>query len=212
MWGAWVPKSGVAAPANVKGSILQVNGVLYVTAPDYVGQSMRGTAGNSGGTCGRRVAARISPTAARRSGTATCFSKRPTTTWCRSTRRTGKERWNVEIADFDEQYFSTTAPIVVDNHVLVGTGNDLDMPGFLQSFDPETGALQWKLYTVPMKDGDPGPEHVAEPRGGKTRRRPGMAARRLRSRPPVSTSSAREIRHRHTPVWRGQATTCLLVR
>ena len=29
-------------------------------------------------------------------------------------------------------------------------------PGFLQSFDPETGELQWKLYTVPMKKGDPG--------------------------------------------------------
>src|SRR4029453_16619133 len=29
-------------------------------------------------------------------------------------------------------------------------------PGFLQSFDPETGKLQWKLYTVPMNPGDPG--------------------------------------------------------
>src|SRR4029077_3121432 len=50
------------------------------------------------------------------------------------------------------------APIVVGNHVLVGTGNDLDAPGFLQSFDPETGELQWKLYTVPMNVGDPGLE------------------------------------------------------
>ena len=40
--------------------------------------------------------------------------------------------------------------------MLVGTGNDLDAPGFLQSFDPETGKLQWKFYTVPMKPGDPG--------------------------------------------------------
>ena len=47
-------------------------------------------------------------------------------------------------------------PIVVGNHVLVGTGNDIDAPGFLQSFDPETGELQWKFYTVPMKKGDPG--------------------------------------------------------
>ncbi|MEP6594027.1 MAG: PQQ-binding-like beta-propeller repeat protein, partial [Acidobacteriota bacterium] len=39
---------------------------------------------------------------------------------------------------------------------IAGTGNDLDMPGFLQSFDPETGELQWKLYTVPMNPGDPG--------------------------------------------------------
>ena len=48
------------------------------------------------------------------------------------------------------------APIIVGNHVIVGTGNDLDTPGFLQSFDPETGELQWKFYTVPMKPGDPG--------------------------------------------------------
>ena len=72
--------------------------------------------------------------------------------------KTGKERWHKEIADFNQQYFSTTAPIVVGNHVLVGTGNDLDAPGFLQSFDPETGELQWKFYTVPMKPGDPGLE------------------------------------------------------
>ena len=71
---------------------------------------------------------------------------------------TGKEKWHVEIADFDQQYFSTPAPIVVDNHVLVGTGNDLDAPGFLQSYDPETGKLQWKFYTVPMNPGDPGLE------------------------------------------------------
>ncbi|MCC7009552.1 MAG: acido-empty-quinoprotein group A [Acidobacteria bacterium] len=70
--------------------------------------------------------------------------------------RTGKERWHVEVSDFEEQYFTTFAPHVIDNHVIVGTGNDLDMPGFLQSFDPETGKLQWKFYTVPMSAGDPG--------------------------------------------------------
>ena len=70
--------------------------------------------------------------------------------------RTGKERWHKVIADFSLQYFSTTAPVVVGNHVIAGTGNDIDAPGFLQSFDPETGELQWKLYTVPMNPGDPG--------------------------------------------------------
>jgi alcohol dehydrogenase (cytochrome c) len=72
--------------------------------------------------------------------------------------KTGKERWHKSIADFEQQYFSTAAPIVIGNHVIAGTGNDLDMPGFLQSFDPETGALQWRLYTVPMNPGDPGLE------------------------------------------------------
>ena len=72
--------------------------------------------------------------------------------------QTGKERWHKEAAPFSQQYFTTTAPMIVGNHVIVGTGNDLDSPGFLQSFDPETGALQWSFYTVPMNPGDPGLE------------------------------------------------------
>jgi alcohol dehydrogenase (cytochrome c) len=72
--------------------------------------------------------------------------------------RTGKERWHKEISSLNEQYFSTMAPIVVGNHILVGTGDDLDAPGFLQSFDPESGERQWIWYAVPMKKGDPGLE------------------------------------------------------
>src|SRR5262249_25963473 len=55
-------------------------------------------------------------------------------------------------------YFSTSAPVVVDNHVMVGTGIDLDSPGYMQSYDPQSGEPQWRLYTVPMKAGDPGLE------------------------------------------------------
>jgi len=40
--------------------------------------------------------------------------------------------------------------------VLVGTGNDLDAPAFLQSFDPETGAVQWKWFATPQKKGEAG--------------------------------------------------------
>ena len=54
--------------------------------------------------------------------------------------KTGKERWHKVIADFTQQYFSTMAPIVVGNHVLVGHRNDLDCPGFLQSFDRRDAA------------------------------------------------------------------------
>src|SRR4029453_17254232 len=64
--------------------------------------------------------------------------------------------WSKVHADFNQQYFSTMAPIVIDNHVLLGTGNDLDSPGYVQSFDPETGEVQWRFYTVPMKAGDVG--------------------------------------------------------
>lgn len=69
---------------------------------------------------------------------------------------TGREKWKKEISSFEEQYFSSFSPLVIGNHLLVGTGNDMDAPGFLQSFDPETGERQWISYTVPMNKGDVG--------------------------------------------------------
>jgi PQQ-dependent dehydrogenase (methanol/ethanol family) len=48
--------------------------------------------------------------------------------------------------------------MVVGNHIIAGIGGDhLDNPGFIQSRDPETGALQWKWWTTPRK-GEPGIE------------------------------------------------------
>jgi acido-empty-quinoprotein group A len=72
--------------------------------------------------------------------------------------RTGKERWHKEIANVKREYFSTTAPIIIRNHVIVGVGGDsLDVPGYLESRDPETGELQWRWYTTP-RPGEPGAE------------------------------------------------------
>jgi alcohol dehydrogenase (cytochrome c) len=146
------------ATPNVKGSILEYNDVLYVTAPDNVwaldandGRELwRYFWKTRGGThIGNRGAALWHNY---------LYVETPDNYLVSLDARTGKERWHVEIASFNEQYFSTPAPVIIDNHVLVGTGNDLDMPGFLQSFDPETGKLQWKTYTVPMNPGDPGLE------------------------------------------------------
>ena len=72
--------------------------------------------------------------------------------------RNGKEVWKKEIASFDQQYFSSNAPMILGNHVIVGTGNDMDSPAYIKSFDPETGALQWTLYSTPQNPGDPGAE------------------------------------------------------
>ena len=143
---------------SVKGAILQVNGVLYVTSPDnvwaldardghelwrYFWRTKGGThIGNRGAAIWKNY----------------LFFETPDNYLVSLDARTGKERWHVEIADFDQQYFSTMAPIVVGDHVLVGTGNDLDAPGFLQSYDPETGKRKWIFYTVPMNPGDPGLE------------------------------------------------------
>jgi alcohol dehydrogenase (cytochrome c) len=145
-----------AGGTTIKGAILQVNGILYLSTPDnawavdardghvlwhYFWRTKGGThIGNRGlGMWRDRL-----------------FMETPDNYLVSLDAKTGKELWHVEISDFDLQYFSTMAPIIVGDHVLVGTGNDLDQPGFLQSFDPETGKRQWVWYSVPMKEGDPG--------------------------------------------------------
>jgi alcohol dehydrogenase (cytochrome c) len=63
---------------------------------------------------------------------------------------TGKERWHHEIANVKREYFSTSAPLIVGKQVLIGVGGDsLDVPGYLESRDPESGEVIWRWYTTP---------------------------------------------------------------
>ncbi len=149
---------GFGGNANIRASILEVDGVLYFSTPDnawaadardghvlwhYFWKTKGGThIGNRGlGMWGNWL-----------------YMETPDDYLICLDAKTGKERWHKEIANFNQQYFSTMAPIVVGNHILIGTGNDLDEPGYVQARDPETGDVQWTYYTVPMKKGDPGLE------------------------------------------------------
>ena len=145
-------------PAQIRGSILAVDGILYATSPDnlwaidardgtilwqFYWKTRGGThTGHRGVGMWRNY----------------LFMETHDDFLIKIDARTGKEVWHVEIAPFDQQYFSSMAPVIIGDHVIVGTGNDLDAPGYLQSYDPETGKRQWIFYTVPMNPGDPGVE------------------------------------------------------
>jgi alcohol dehydrogenase (cytochrome c) len=148
----------VGGATTIKGAVLMVNNVLYVTAPDNV-WALDAHDGHElwhyfwktkGGThIGNRGVAMWGNY---------LFFVTPDDYFVSLDARTGKERFHKEAASFAQQYFLTSAPVVVGNHVIVGTGNDLDSPGYLTSYDPETGEQQWRFYTVPMNPGDPGLE------------------------------------------------------
>jgi alcohol dehydrogenase (cytochrome c) len=62
----------------------------------------------------------------------------------------GTLRWSVEIADVKKGYWTTEAPLVIGNHVLVGVSGDFDnLSGFLRSIDAETGKTQWQWDSSP---------------------------------------------------------------
>jgi alcohol dehydrogenase (cytochrome c) len=148
----------VNAQANIRSTLIQVDGVIYATFPDnawaidardghelwhYVWKTRGGThIGNRGVGMWHDRVYMVTP-----DDYLLCLNA-----------KTGKEIWHREISDFNLQYFSTMAPIVIGDHILIGTGNDLDEPGYLQSLNPETGEMEWRFYTVPMKAGDPGLE------------------------------------------------------
>ncbi len=62
----------------------------------------------------------------------------------------GTVRWKVEVADVTKGYWTSMAPLVVGNHVLVGVSGDFDnLSGYIRSIDPETGATQWQWNSTP---------------------------------------------------------------
>jgi alcohol dehydrogenase (cytochrome c) len=143
---------------DIKSTPLLVNGMMYLTAPDNVWAVDPRT--------GREIwhfywktrgGIHIGNRGVGMYGNALYFLT-PDNYFVSLDATTGKERWHKEIANVKREYFSTAAPIVIRNHVIIGVGGDsLDVPGYLESRDPETGELQWRWYTTP-RPGEPGSE------------------------------------------------------
>ena len=154
----------------IKCTPLMVDGVLYMTIPDHVWALDARTGkerwrydwvDHGGHLVGQRGVGIWK---------SSVFFETPDNWLIALDANTGKELWRKNYADARKQYFSTSAPLIVKNHVIVGVGGDaMDMPGFLDSFDPATGELQWTWWSTPRK-GDAAlktwPDEAASDHGG----------------------------------------------
>jgi acido-empty-quinoprotein group A len=162
--------SSWAGGVDIKSTPLLVNGVLYFTAPDHVWAIDARTGRQLWHYFWRtRGGIHIGNRGVGMYGNYLYFLT-PDNYFVSLDATTGKERWHHEIANVKREYFSTSAPIVVRNHVIIGVGGDsLDVPGYLESRDAETGELQWRWNTTP-KPGEPGfeswPNEYAAAHGG----------------------------------------------
>ena len=67
--------------------------------------------------------------------------------------KTGAQLWETQIADPNQGYGNTSAPIAFDGKVLIGTsGGEWAIRGFLKAFDQATGKLLWTWYTIPSPE------------------------------------------------------------
>ena len=151
---AWVAQM---RSVPIKATPLEVNGVLYLTTPDNV-WALDARTGRTiwhylresqGDHIGQRGVGMYKEW---------LYFETPDCHLVSLNAKDGSLRWDIELADPKLGYFATMAPLVIRDHVLVGVSGDVtDVPGFLDSRDPETGKLQWRWYTEP-KPGEPGAE------------------------------------------------------
>lgn len=131
--------------SSIKSTPLLVDGILYFTVPDNV-WAVDARSGhqlwhyqyppNTGDHIGQRGVAMYKDW---------LYFMSPDAHMVSLNARDGSVRWNIAVADSSKGYWTTMAPLVVGNHVIVGVGGDMDnLPMFVQAFDPETGALQWR--------------------------------------------------------------------
>ena len=145
---AWAFQTGQTQ--QIKSTPILVNGVIYITSPDNIWaldarsarQLWRYTyPTNQGFHIGHRGAAVYKDSV---------YLTTPDAHLVALNAQTGKVKWDVVVADAKRGYWSTNAPLVIRNHVLVGVSGDFDnLPGILQAFDPEMGAHQWTFHSTP---------------------------------------------------------------
>jgi alcohol dehydrogenase (cytochrome c) len=145
---AWAFETGQSG--QIKATPILVNGIIYLAMPDAAWAIDARTGrqlwrysypSNDGFHIGHRgVAVRGS----------SVFLTTPDAHLVSLDAVTGTVNWNVAIADSKKGYWSTMAPLVVRDHLLVGVSGDFDnLPGILKSIDPETGKTQWTFYSTP---------------------------------------------------------------
>ncbi len=170
------PQRGVGNP-EIKSTPLFVDGILYFTIPDHVWALDARTGeevwhydwvDHGGHLIGNRGLGKYGDW---------LYFLAPDGWFISLNAKDGKERWRKKVADEKQQYFTTMAPMVVKNHVIVGVGGDaMDVPGYLEARDPETGELQWRWNTEPQP-GEPGadtwPNKAAMEHGGGMTWNPG---------------------------------------
>jgi len=142
---------------RIAGTPLQIDGVMYFTIPDHVWavdartgrerwhHAWTSKGGIHLGNRGVAVAGDL------------LYYETPDCNLVALDIKTGAERWHKSICDLDQFYYGSVAPVVAKNHLFTGvSGDDLDIPGYLDSRDPATGELQWRWHVVPQKMDEPG--------------------------------------------------------
>jgi alcohol dehydrogenase (cytochrome c) len=137
-------------PVPIKSSPLLIDGILYFTTPDNV-WAVDARSGhqiwhyNSPTSQGEHIGQRGVAAYA-----GSLFFLSPDAHLIALNGKDGSVRWQVTVADVSKGYWTSMAPLVVGNHVLIGVSGDFDnLSGYIRSIDPDSGATQWQWDSTP---------------------------------------------------------------
>jgi acido-empty-quinoprotein group A len=134
---------------RISSTPLEVNGVLYFTVPNRVWAVDARTGQEIWNYNWESKINAIGNRGVGISGT-TLYFETPDCNLLALNLSDGKELWHTSICNVDQMYFGSTPPVIIRNHVVLGfSGDDMDIPGYIESVDPETGDLQWRWYAYP---------------------------------------------------------------
>jgi alcohol dehydrogenase (cytochrome c) len=156
---AWSYRLSVPGAGPIKGTPLMVNGVIYLTAPDHVWAIDARTSREIWHWENKAVGGILIGNRGAGIKGDYLYVETRDCNLVSLTIKDGRERWRKNLCNLDQYYYASVAPIVIGGHVICGvSGDDLDVPGYLESHNAETGEREWRWYVVPQNADDPGIE------------------------------------------------------
>ena len=153
---AWMYQPNHTGEAPIEASAIVANGVLYITEPPSTVTALDARLGTRIWSWTPKLPERLYTIGVHRSnrGVAilgdTVYVGTLDAHLVALDAKTGEVRWTVHVDDNNHGYAMTAAPRVIDGKVIVGiSGGDVDIRGYIDAYDAQTGKHLWRSYTIP---------------------------------------------------------------
>ena len=153
---AWMYQTGISRLGSFETSPVVVDGVMYVTTPYNVAMAVDARTGKELWRYEHKLGTQIYCCGPNNRGVAisgnTVYMLTLDARLVALDSKTGKVKFDVEIADPEAGYSETHAPIVVGDKVIVGSsGAEYGIRGFVRAYNKENGQQIWNTYMIPEK-------------------------------------------------------------
>ena len=153
---AWMYQTGISRLGSFETSPVVVDGVMYLTTPYNVAMAVDARTGRELWRYEHKLGTQIYCCGPNNRGVAvsgnTAYMVTLDARLVALDSKTGKVKFDIEVADPEAGYSLTHAPIVVGNKVIVGiSGAEYGIRGFVTAYDRDNGQQIWRTHMIPEK-------------------------------------------------------------